>query len=59
MSQRSGLRVRLATEDDLAEVCKIVNHYIEKSFVNFRTEPQGVDEWRTTGDDCTRGSPGW
>ena len=46
MSLRPGLRVRLATEDDLAEVCTIVNHYIEKSFVNFRTEPQGVDEWR-------------
>ena len=24
----------------------IINHFIEKSFVNFRTEPQGVDEWR-------------
>jgi phosphinothricin acetyltransferase len=47
VSQRPGLRVRLATEDDLAEVCTIVNHYIEKSFVNFRTEPQGVDEWRS------------
>ena len=47
MSQRSGLRVRLATEDDLAEVCKIVNYFIEISFVNFRTEPQGVDEWRS------------
>jgi phosphinothricin acetyltransferase len=49
--QRSGLRVRLATEDDLAEVCKIVNYFIEKSFVNFRTEPQSVDEWRS---DCRR-----
>lgn len=47
VSQRSGLQVRLATEDDLAEVCKIVNYFIEKSFVNFRTEPQGVDEWRS------------
>jgi phosphinothricin acetyltransferase len=47
VSQRSGLQVRLATEDDLAEVCNIVNHFIEKSFVNFRTEPQGVDEWRS------------
>ena len=46
MGRRSGLRVRLATEDDLAEVCTIVNYYIEGSFVNFRTEPQGVDEWR-------------
>lgn len=46
MSQRSGLRVRLATEDDLPEVCEIVNHFIENSFVNFRTEPQDADEWR-------------
>ena len=46
MNQRSGLRVRPATEDDLPEVCEIVNHYIENSFVNFRTEPQAVDEWR-------------
>ncbi|MBV8180582.1 MAG: N-acetyltransferase [Mycobacterium sp.] len=51
MSQRSGLRVRLATEDDLAEVCKIINYFIENSFVNFRTEPQSVDEWR---DDWRR-----
>jgi phosphinothricin acetyltransferase len=42
-----GPEVRPATEDDLAEVCAIVNHYIEKSFVNLRTEPQGVDEWRS------------
>ncbi len=46
MTQRSGPRVRLATEDDLADVCEIVNYFIEKSFVNFRTEPQSVDEWR-------------
>jgi len=46
VSRRSELRVRLATEDDLAAVCKIINHFIEKSFVNFRTEPQDVDEWR-------------
>ena len=58
MSQRSGLRVRLATEDDLAEVCKIVNYFIEKSFVNFRPSP-GVDEWRSEWDGCARGSPGW
>jgi phosphinothricin acetyltransferase len=44
---RSRLQVRPATEDDLAEVCKIVNYFIEKSFLNFRTEPQSVDEWRT------------
>ena len=54
MTQRSGLRVRLATEDDLAEVCKIINYFIENSFVNFRTEPQSVDEWR---DDWRRLHP--
>ena len=51
MNQRSGLRVRLATEDDLPAVCTIINHFIENSFVNFRTEPQNVDEWR---DDWRR-----
>jgi phosphinothricin acetyltransferase len=47
VSQRPGLRVRLATEDDLAEACEIVNYFIEKSFFNFRTEPQGVEAWRS------------
>jgi phosphinothricin acetyltransferase len=42
----SGPRVRLATDDDLAEVCTIVNYFIEHSVFNFRTEPQSVDEWR-------------
>ena len=51
MNQRSGLRVRPATEDDLPAVCTIINHFIENSFVNFRTEPQSVDEWR---DDWRR-----
>jgi phosphinothricin acetyltransferase len=46
VSRRSELQVRLATEDDLPAVCEIINHYIENSFVNFRTEPQDVDEWR-------------
>ncbi|HEY9305222.1 MAG TPA: GNAT family N-acetyltransferase [Mycobacterium sp.] len=44
---RPAAEVRSATEDDLAEVCKIVNYFIENSFVNFRTEPQDVDEWRS------------
>jgi phosphinothricin acetyltransferase len=46
VNQRSGLRVRLATEDDLPAICTIINHFIENSYVNFRTEPQSVDEWR-------------
>lgn len=46
MSQPSGLRVRLATEDDLVHVREIVNYFIENTVVNFRTEPQSLDEWR-------------
>jgi phosphinothricin acetyltransferase len=46
VNQRSGLRVRLVTEDDLPAICTIINHFIENSYVNFRTEPQSVDEWR-------------
>jgi phosphinothricin acetyltransferase len=42
----SGLKVRPATEDDLAHVCEIVNHFIERTVFNFRIEPQSVDEWR-------------
>lgn len=44
--RNSGLRVRPATAEDLPEICAIINHYIETSFVNFRTEPQTVNEWR-------------
>ena len=40
--------VRLATEDDLGQVCAIVNHFIRRTVSNFRTEPQAVDEWRAS-----------
>jgi phosphinothricin acetyltransferase len=43
---RRAPRVRPATDDDLERVCEIVNHYIETSVFNFRTEPQTVDELR-------------
>lgn len=43
----SALQVRSATADDLARVRDIVNHYIEHSVFNFRTEPQSLDEVRT------------
>ena len=46
MSRPSRLQVRLATEDDLAEVRGIVNYFIENTVINFRTEPQSLDEWR-------------
>jgi len=42
----SVLRVRPATEDDLQRISEIVNHYIEHTDFNFRTEPLSVDEWR-------------
>jgi phosphinothricin acetyltransferase len=46
VSTTAGHRLRLATEDDLGQICSIINHYIETSGFNFRTEPQTVDEWR-------------
>lgn len=46
MTGRSELRVRPVTEDDLAEVREIVNHFIENTVINFRTEPQSLDQWR-------------
>jgi phosphinothricin acetyltransferase len=42
----SAPRVRPATDDDLLQISEIVNHYIENTDFNFRTEPQSVDEWR-------------
>lgn len=39
-------QVRSATENDLERVRDIVNHYIEHSYFNFRTEPQSLDEMR-------------
>jgi phosphinothricin acetyltransferase len=46
VSQPSGLQVRLATEDDLVHVRDIVNYFIENTVINFRTEPQSLDDWR-------------
>ena len=46
MTPTVGLRVRVATEDDLDQVCALVNHFIVTTTFNFRTEPQTVDEWR-------------
>jgi phosphinothricin acetyltransferase len=42
----STLQVRTATDDDLVRVREIVNHYIEHSVFNFRTEPQSIGEVR-------------
>jgi phosphinothricin acetyltransferase len=51
VSQRPELQVRLATEGDLVHVREIVNYFIENTVINFRTEPQSLDEWR---DDWRR-----
>jgi phosphinothricin acetyltransferase len=40
----SAPQVRAATGEDLERVREIVNHYIEHSVFNFRTEPQTLDE---------------
>jgi phosphinothricin acetyltransferase len=42
----TAVRVRSAAEEDLGRVRDIVNHYIERSVFNFRTEPQSLDEVR-------------
>jgi phosphinothricin acetyltransferase len=41
------MQVRTATEEDLVRVREIVNHYIEHSVFNFRTEPQSSHELRS------------
>jgi peptide synthetase PhsA len=43
--QAPDVIVRLAEQDDFSGVCRLVNHYIERSTFNFRTEPQATDEW--------------
>lgn len=42
---RSLLTVRAAQETDLEAVCQLINHYIRTTTVNFRTQPQTLDEW--------------
>nr|ADF81054.1 phosphinothricin acetyltransferase [Tobacco plastid transformation vector pSS33]ADF81056.1 phosphinothricin acetyltransferase [Tobacco plastid transformation vector pSS42]AEO95758.1 phosphinothricin acetyltransferase [synthetic construct]AEO95759.1 phosphinothricin acetyltransferase [synthetic construct] len=49
--ERRPADIRRATEADMPAVCTIVNHYIETSTVNFRTEPQEPQEWT---DDLVR-----
>lgn len=45
MSRQPWLRVRPVGEEDLDGVREIINHFIETSVFNFRTEPQSTDEW--------------
>lgn len=37
--------VRMAAAGDMAAIAGIINHYIEHSFANFRTEPQTAEDW--------------
>lgn len=39
--------VRLVQENDLPNICALVNYYIEHTTFNFRTEPQTEEEWIT------------
>lgn len=43
--KRCPAGIRPATAADMKAVCEIVNHYIETTTVNFRTEPQTPEEW--------------
>ncbi len=40
-----GIVIRPARNDDFAGVCDLVNHYVEHTSFNFRTEPQTPAEW--------------
>jgi phosphinothricin acetyltransferase len=53
----SAAQVRSATVDDLGRVRDIVNHYIEHSVFNFRTEPQSIDEVRALWEQRHRRFP--
>ncbi len=39
------VQVRLLQDGDLGAVCGIVNHYIEHTYINFRTRLQTPAEW--------------
>jgi acyl-CoA synthetase (AMP-forming)/AMP-acid ligase II/L-amino acid N-acyltransferase YncA/acyl carrier protein len=39
------ISVRCAREHDFPDICTLVNHYIEHTGFNFRTEPQTPGEW--------------
>lgn len=40
------IEVREAQDSDMASIAVIVNHFIETTTVNFRTQPQTAGEWR-------------
>ncbi|MFI9462419.1 GNAT family N-acetyltransferase [Streptomyces xiamenensis] len=45
MNAMTAAGIRFATAEDLPAVCAVVNHYIETTAANFRTEPQQPHEW--------------
>ncbi|HSZ05773.1 MAG TPA: GNAT family N-acetyltransferase [Solirubrobacteraceae bacterium] len=49
--------VRSAQERELPDVCALVNHYIEHTSFNFRTEPQTPGEWREDWSATRSGYP--
>jgi L-amino acid N-acyltransferase YncA len=44
---KTGLTIRLATEDDLEAIGTIFNHYIETSTCTFNLKPQTKEEYET------------
>jgi phosphinothricin acetyltransferase len=40
--------IRLATQDDLEQYAEIVNHYIERTAINFHDGPQSEEDWEST-----------
>jgi acyl-coenzyme A synthetase/AMP-(fatty) acid ligase/L-amino acid N-acyltransferase YncA/acyl carrier protein len=42
---RPIVAVRLVRESDIPDICALVNHYIEHTSFNFRTERQTPEEW--------------
>jgi|SoiMethySBSTD1v2_1073268.scaffolds.fasta_scaffold73284_2 phosphinothricin acetyltransferase len=41
----AAIEVRFTRAEDLSAVCRIVNHYIETTAINFRGAPQTPEEW--------------
>lgn len=55
---RGSVAARPVRERDLADICALVNHYIEHTTFNFHTEPQTTDEWLEEWS-ATRSSHPW
>lgn len=57
MSGVEGVRIRPARASDLQRICDIVNHFIETTAFNFRTEQQSVQEWQQEWERLHRRYP--